>query len=333
MKFIKYYFILIAALSLIFFSCSDVQDEITPPEKFSIHGKDVMVKTSANFHGRQLVDGKLESCKQCHASNYSGGTAKVSCLDCHSAINVHTSEINNPASEKFHGKFIAAINWDLTKCSQCHGSNYAGGIVSPKCTTCHTQASGPEACNTCHGDFANPSKISPPKATNGAIDTKDVRVGAHQQHLADSEIAKATQCNECHIIPAKFNSAGHIDNTPRAEVVFGNLSSSGVGNPSYNFNDNKCSNTYCHGNFEFKKENAQYQFAYIEDKITGNNFQPIWNKVDGTQAECGTCHGLPPKGHIEVDRNSCGVCHVGVVDKYGKIADKTKHINGKIDLF
>lgn len=333
MKYIKFYFILIAALSLTFFSCSDVQDEITPPEKFSIHGKDVMVKTSANFHGRQLVDGKMESCKQCHASNYSGGTAKVSCLDCHSAINVHTTEINDLASEKFHGKFIAAINWDLTKCSQCHGSNYAGGIVSPKCTTCHTQSSGPEACNTCHGDFANPSKISPPKATNGAIDTKDFRVGAHQKHLADSQIAQATQCNECHIVPAKFSSAGHIDNTSRAEVVFGSFSSSGVGNPSYNFNDNKCSNTYCHGNFEFKKENAQYQFAYIEDKITGNNFQPIWNKVDGTQAECGTCHGLPPKGHIEVDRNSCGICHVGVVDKYGKIADKTKHINGKIDLF
>lgn len=332
MKYIKFYIIFIAAL-ISFISCSDVQDEITPPEKLSIHGKEVMVKTSANFHGRQLVDGKMESCKLCHASNYSGGTAKVSCLDCHNAINVHTAEINNLASEKFHGKFIANINWDLTKCSQCHGSNYAGGIVSPKCTTCHTQSSGPEACNTCHGDFSNPSKISPPKATNGATDTKDVRVGAHQKHLADSEIANAISCNECHVVPAKFNSAGHIDNSPRAEVIFGSFSSSGAGVPSYNFNDNICSNTYCHGNFEFKKENAQYQFAYIEDKITGNNFQPVWNKVDGTQAACGTCHGLPPKGHIEVERNSCGVCHVGVVDRFGKIADKTKHINGKIDLF
>lgn len=333
MKYIKFYFILIAALSLTFFSCSDIQDEITPPEKLSVHGKESMVKTSASFHGKQLVDGKMESCKLCHASNYSGGTAKVSCLDCHAAINVHTAEINNPLSEKFHGKFIANINWDLTKCTQCHGSNYAGGIVSPKCTTCHNQPDGPEACNTCHGDFSNPSKISPPRAINGTTETSNPGVGAHSIHLVESDIAKATQCNECHIIPNKFNSAGHIDNTQRAEVIFGTFSSSGISSPSYNFSDNKCSNTYCHGNFEFKKENSNYQFGYVEDKITGNNFQPVWNKVDGSQGGCGTCHDLPPKGHIESQLKSCGTCHVGVVDKYGKIIDKTKHINGKIDLF
>lgn len=331
MKYLKFYVILF--LGLIAFSCSDIQDEITPPEKISVHGKEVMNKTSANFHGKKLVDGNMESCKQCHASNFSGGTAKVSCLNCHSAINVHSSEINVLTSEKFHGKFIANINWDLTKCSQCHGNNYAGGIVSPSCNTCHKQQNGPEACNTCHGNFENSSIIFPPRATNGAKEVSDFRVGAHQSHLVKSDIATATQCTECHKVPEKFNSDGHIDNTPRAEVIFGSFSSSGVSAPAYNFNDYKCSNTYCHGNFEFKKENSEYQFAYVDDKIMGNNFQPVWNKVDGSQATCGTCHDLPPKGHIEAQLRSCGTCHVGVVDKYGKIIDKTKHINGKIDLF
>lgn len=332
MKYIKFYFILFTALNLIFISCSDIQDDITPPEKFSVHGKDALVKTSQEFHGKKLIDGKLDGCKLCHDANFSGGTAKVSCLDCHSSIIVHTNEINNLESEKFHGKFIANINWDLSKCSQCHGKDYSGGVTSPTCNSCHTQSKGPEACNTCHGDFNNASKIAPPRATNGSILTDDFRVGAHEIHLKDSDIAKAVQCNECHTIPSEFNSSGHIDNTPRAEVVFGSFSSLG-GNPVYNFNDYKCSNTYCHGNFEFKKENSTYQFAYVEDKITGNNFQPVWNKVDGSQAACGTCHDLPPKGHIESQLKSCGTCHVGVVDKYGKIVDKTKHINGKVDLF
>lgn len=333
MKRIKYYFILITLVSIALISCSDIQDEITPPEKLSVHGKETMVKTSANFHGKKIVNGKMESCKLCHASDYSGGTAKVSCLDCHNAINVHTTEINNTKSEKFHGKFIANINWNLAKCSQCHGSNYAGGIVSPKCTTCHNQPNGPEACNTCHGDFSNPAIIYPPRATNNSIETIDPRVGAHANHLAESNIANAVKCSECHIVPDKFNSPGHIDNSLNAEVIFGSFSSSGVSAPSYNFSDNKCSNTYCHGNFEFKKENSNYQFGYVDDKIIGNNYQPIWNKVDGTQGACGTCHGLPPKGHLEVEPKSCGTCHVGVVDKYGKIIDKSKHINGKIDLF
>ncbi len=333
MKYIKFYFILIFISNLIFFSCSDIQDEITPPEKVSVHGNEVMVKSSANFHGRKLVDGKMENCKNCHASDFSGGTAKISCLNCHSAINVHTAEIFNKESTNFHGKYIASFNWDLTKCSQCHGKNYTGGIVSPSCNNCHKAEKGPEACNTCHGDFNNPSIIYPPQATNGAVQTDDFRVGTHEVHLKSTSISNKVNCSECHQIPAEFNSIGHIDSTPRAEVIFGSFSSAGLSVPSYNYDNYECSNTYCHGNFEFEKENSLYQFAYVEDKIIGNNFQPVWNKVDGSQAQCGTCHDLPPKGHIEVQIKSCGTCHVGVVDRYGKISDKTKHINGKVDLF
>ncbi len=25
----------------------------------------------------------------------------------------------------------------------------------------------------------------------------------------------------------------------------------------------------------------------------------IWNKVDDSQAQCGSCHGLPPTGHVD----------------------------------
>ncbi|MDP4196679.1 MAG: hypothetical protein Q8940_16615, partial [Bacteroidota bacterium] len=70
----------------------------------------------------------------------------------------------------------------------------------------------------------------------------------------------------------------------------------------------------------------------------GANFSPKWTQVDGSQAACGTCHGLPPKGHIGYPNNlpvtACGNsgCHSGVVDINGNIIDKNKHINGAINV-
>jgi len=334
MKNTKFYFPLIIIIATLF-SCSEIKDEITMPETVSIHGKESMILTANGFHGRQLVDGKMESCKQCHASDYSGGTALVSCSsgNCHPAINVHTQNIMNTSSHEFHGKYIANTNWNMSLCKQCHGASYSGGIVSPTCNNCHNNAGGPEACNTCHGDFLNPQRISPPRSINKGLTTDVPGVGAHIVHLTDVKIGQNVRCMECHNIPSYFDSPGHIDNTPRAEVIFASFSSSGVGTPSYNLSTYKCNNTYCHGSFEFHKSNSQYPFAYVEDKMVGNNYNPVWNKVDGTEAACGTCHGLPPTGHMSSQLRSCATCHQGVVNDRGVIIDPTKHINGKIDVF
>jgi len=334
MRYFKYYFLTIAFSSIIFFSCSDIKDDITPPAEVKVHGSEVFQKSSPKFHGRQLVDGNMESCKQCHASDYSGGTAKTSCgAGCHSTITVHTANIMNPNSHEFHGKYIANLNWNMTNCNQCHGDDYTGGIVSPSCNTCHTQTAGPEACNTCHGDFTKPNSVAPPRALNSAISTDDPGVGAHQLHLSGITIGSNVLCNECHKIPGGFKSAGHIDDSPRAEVVFSGFASHQNVSGSYNFSDNKCSNTYCHGNFKFSKANSQYQEYFTEDYMVGNNYSPKWNKVDGTEAACGTCHGLPPKGHLEFELRSCGTCHQGVVDNRGNVIDASKHMNGKINVF
>ncbi|MGK9477744.1 cytochrome c3 family protein [Melioribacter sp. OK-6-Me] len=331
MKYIKYYLVL--SLIFVLAACSDVQEEITPPAQMSVHGTGFLSQSSDNFHGKKLTDNSMESCKQCHASNYSGGTSGVSCVNCHPAINVHVDGILLPNSDNFHGRFIAATNWNLSQCAQCHGENYTGGYSSPQCTNCHNKAGGPEACTTCHGDFYKGDNIAPPQATNNAKKTTDPAVGAHQAHLNASILSNQVACTECHIIPSYFEAPGHIDNTQHAEVLFGAFSSSGPSNPSYDFVNNTCRNTYCHGNFEFKKENSEYQFIYTADKITGNNFSPKWNQVDGSQSACGTCHGLPPTGHESYEIRACGICHEGIVDKYGNIIDKSKHINGRIDLF
>ncbi len=333
MRYSKFYLILILTLGLVSFSCSDLQQDLTPPSKVSVHGTSVYNLSSANYHGLTVKEKTLESCKQCHAPNFDGGIAQVNCNTCHPAVKIHQSDMNNPISAGFHGKYIASKNWSMSSCTSCHGTNYAGKVASPSCNTCHKNPGGPEACNTCHGSFSNTNLISPPTDLARNIDTKFAGVGAHSKHLFDAKIGVVTVCSDCHIVPSSYSSASHIDNSLKAELVFSKQSDSEIGNSVYDFISNKCSNTYCHGGFAFSKSSSQYQFAYTADNIEGNNYQPIWNKVDGSQMACGSCHGLPPKGHMESTIAGCATCHTGIVDKYGKIIDATKHMDGKINVF
>lgn len=326
----KNIYILILFVGLISFACSDLNDDIILPTKIGIHGPNALVIESPYFHGKILGENKLDGCRQCHASNLAGGTAQVSCINCHPSLTIHNKDVNNPTSQSFHGKYVASKNWNLNECQRCHGVNYSGGNSSPTCNRCHVNEGGPEACNTCHGDFTKSNLIAPPKALNNSISTSDPGVGAHTLHLAQIKIAPANvKCEECHVVPKTFREDGHIDSNPKAEVIFKGQPT----NSKYDFNTFKCSNTYCHGNFEFTKSSSKYNFVYTSDKITGNNFSPQWNKVDGTQAACGTCHGLPPNGHQAANLNACSTCHIGVVDNTGKIIDNLKHMNGKKNVF
>lgn len=386
----KYIISYLSVFILIIFAasaCSDISDEITTPQEVNIHQEGVLNSSSNNFHGRLLSDNGFKDCQQCHASTFTGGTAGVSCVECHNTINVHQdglknpssdnfhgkyflsttpplkmnvcSEchgvdyegsnitpdcrrchegitvhkdgVKNPSSDNFHGKFIQAHKWDLGECAQCHGETYTGGLVAPTCNTCHSKPGGPESCNTCHGDFGDASKIAPPKDLTNNTSTTAAGVGAHTAHLIDSEIADI-KCESCHTVPGTLQAAGHIDETPGAEVTF---AGSPVAGGSYNGTSLTCQNTYCHGNFEFNKADApaDRQIYYTADKMTGNNVTVTWNQVDGTQAVCGSCHGLPPTGHMAATLTGCGVCHGSVVDTEGNIIDKTKHINGVINVF
>ena len=390
MKYSKFNFTLIFVLGLISFSCSDLNDDITTPAVINVHAVTLYNPISPDFHGITVKEKGLESCKQCHAAkfdggtsnkscattnchpyiavhqaginnltspdfhgnfiatkkilmkecnychgdNFAGGVASPACTNCHSRISTHKDGIIDPASSNFHGKFIASLNWDMSKCTECHGNNYAGGVASPSCNKCHTNTGGPEACNTCHGDFNNPSLIAPPVDRNRKTDVTLASVGAHSSHLINLKIGPVVKCSDCHVVPTALNSPGHIDATSKAEVVLtAKYSDYQVSTGLYDPSTIKCSNTYCHGNFSFSKATSQWAFAYISDQIVGENFQPTWNKVDGSQSACGTCHGLPPQGHMEAELKGCGTCHTGVVDDHGKIIDKTKHMNGKIDVF
>ncbi len=252
---------------------------------------------------------------------------------------IHPEGWANSASVNFHGQYLRENNFDLQTCKSCHAADYTGGITDVSCYTCHTSAEGPEACNTCHGDFADTTglRYAPPRAVNGDTSETYRGVGAHLSHTFDNHLRDNIDCSACHVVPQSVNSPGHIDNTPHAEVIVTNLRLTPGDTPYYDYDSLKCYNVYCHGNFQFQKDSSSYTFIYTDSLITGNNFSPKWTQLDESQGECGTCHDLPPKGHLDAGTDptasTCGNCHTGIVDANGEIIDKSKHINGKKNVF
>jgi predicted CxxxxCH...CXXCH cytochrome family protein len=137
--------------------------------------------------------------------------------------------------------------------------------------------------------------------------SKFVGVGAHETHLNDSETHRAVACSECHLVPEKVDSKGHIDDG-RAEVVFGTLAKTSNHNPTYSTVSGTCENSYCHGS-------------------TSGNWQSPRNSVE----TCGSCHGLPPAAPHSPSTD-CANCHGRVVDRDRRIIEPSLHVNGSVEV-
>ena len=304
------------------------------------HQSGYLDTTSVNFHGNILLanDFNTESCGKCHAPDFKGGNTNVSCYNCHNFP--HPSDIGTPNSPGFHGKIIKANNFVMDECQKCHGVDFSGkGVNQLNCRNCHTQAAGPYACNTCHGNFQDPTMIAPPRDVNGNTSTDLITVGAHTSHLYQNDFS-VVACVNCHKVPNANNVKDHFNPSNQAPVVvLDSLAIHGIAtNAVFDANAGTCANVYCHGNFVFNKSDAptERQFAYTSDKMTGNFKTVKWNLVDGSQAPCGSCHGtadgfVSPEGHIKLPVTQCVACHSTVVNEKGEIIDKTRHINGQIN--
>jgi hypothetical protein len=316
-------------------SCSKLIEPVPAPREVTTHNPGISVDTSEGFHSNLVLaapNGMLD-CQQCHAADWSGGITGFACNtpDCHPSINVHVEGILDKASEDFHGNFIRQEGWKMMDCQNCHGEDYGGGVASPTCLNCHSQPQGPEACNTCHGDFSDPAIIAPPQDTKNNTSTDSTGVGAHVMHLYKNDLGKQIPCSTCHVVPQDYSDPGHVLNDPLpAEVIFSPLAVHNVANnPTYNYSTRTCSDTYCHGNWAFWKDSTEfiYQFAYVDSVMVGNNDPVVWNEVGTGQADCGTCHNLPPTGHL--DHPACSGCHANIVDADGNIINTEEHIDGQ----
>jgi predicted CxxxxCH...CXXCH cytochrome family protein len=305
--------------------------------------------SSASSHGQYLKakNWLVSECASCHGKEYTGGLTGKSCFTCH-ATYPHTVF----AAYAGHEKYLYTKNYPLSDCKTCHGSAYAGGtVVNISCmkSGCHVDASGtaknPEACNTCHGQFRAPAtdalSVAPPEGVLGDSLETARGVGAHRKHLATGLLGKTVKCQECHASYTQTLVAGHLDTALPAEVVFTDTLSrlktgdgTTVPSPSYNATTLRCSNSYCHGNWKLRKATSPYGQGdgFTDSVMVGSNYSPLW--TGGTsEASCSSCHALPPAGHQKRSLTECAGCHLGVINSSGNIIDKTKHINGKINVF
>ena len=252
-------------------------------------------------------------------------------------VGVHGEGIDSINSPNWHGNLVKQYNYNLMVCQDCHGPDYNGGLVEESCLGCHTLPTGPENCTTCHGSLES---NAPPKALNGDTSSSSPVVGAHQNHLRLNTIGRQVLCSECHNVPGGLFTPGHIDSDGPAEVLFNGPVGLTVTNepstsqysaslplyvpdPSFDYENLTCSNTYCHGYFK-----------------NGNpDNTPVWN--DPSTSQCGSCHGdgsnpLPKRqseGGTHPSNNNCYICHPAVVDENLNIINPKKHIDGLLNLF
>ncbi|MBM3328472.1 MAG: CxxxxCH/CxxCH domain-containing protein [Calditrichaeota bacterium] len=279
---------------------------------------------SSNFHGKAVlgdllttslaeIESRIASCRSCHGPDSSAGQKATACFICHDQF-PHPAGWAGAGGENLHASHLRRTNWNLTRCKDCHGSDYNRltwkiGDSPANCRTCHTGSSGPEGCRVCHGGTFN---SAPPPDLIGREGTEFVTVGAHQAHLTDNRISNPLACSACHSF-AGFASQAHIDTiTPGvAEVTFGVAATdSGRTTPVWDRNAGTCSSVYCHGSIT------------RSDGIMRDGIVAEWTRVDGSQRACGTCHAMPPPDpHPPLA--TCNVCHVYA---------QTTHVNGTIDM-
>lgn len=89
-------------------------------------------------HKTAAID-RLESCSECHGSDFTGGISKVACTQCH----LGNEEQVHPL---LWGQYAYALHGSYSKqngnttCANvnCHGANLTGVAESgPSCTSCH----------------------------------------------------------------------------------------------------------------------------------------------------------------------------------------------------
>lgn len=270
--------------------------------------------TAEQGTGDALADAALKvSCASvyCHGSTLVGGDA--------------TAPVWNTPDAKW------------TRCDACHGfppaktSTGADHTTSTACFHCHDQTAADDgtirdptkhingvvevksgACNTCHGNADN---AAPPVDVSGRSDTSLVTVGAHQSHLK-STIAKV-QCTDCHAVPASADAPGHVN--PGSGIVnFANGKAVlGGAQPVWSETAATCASVYCHG---------PKQAGGVSSGGTAGAL--VWTQVDGTQAKCGSCHGLPPPlPHPQ--RSNCFACHADTLNSdNATFAHPELHVDG-----
>ncbi|HTA90226.1 MAG TPA: CxxxxCH/CxxCH domain-containing protein, partial [Polyangiaceae bacterium] len=110
---------------------------------------------------------------------------------------------------------------------------------------------------------------------------------------------------------------GHITSDGPATLIFSGAATAFGASPQYS--NGTCQSSSCHG-------------AIFPDGNPSDNTltTPAWTRVDGTQASCGTCHGLPPPPpHPYLQLNPvCSACHEDIAPDNKTFLRPDLHVDG-----
>jgi len=168
------------------------------------------------------------------------------------------------------------------------------------------------SCTSCHGGD-NPA---PPRDVSGHSASTFPGVGAHQAHLTPGPSSRPVPCAECHLVPEGPFAPGHIDSALPAEVQFSGAATAFDAKPIYA--GGSCSQTACHG--------GKFPGTH---RSGGTNVTPQWTKVDGTEAACGSCHGLPPPPPHPYP-SDCSQCHENIAKGNTTFVRPDLHVDGTV---
>lgn len=216
-----------------------------------------------------------------------------------------------------HGLPPPAPHPQLEDCSQCHADVVGADDRTIIDVTRHVDGNVDfefdQACNACHGG----DNAAPPRSLAGDEATSAPGVGAHQAHVLGSDRARAVPCADCHTFPSGVLDEGHLDSPPPAELVFSGAAVAFDATPVYE--NGVCANTPCHGAV-FPKGNDS----------GGSLTVPEWTRVDGSQAACGSCHGLPPPAPHPYYTPNCGGCHENIGSDNETFLRPDLHVDGVV---
>jgi predicted CxxxxCH...CXXCH cytochrome family protein len=303
------------------------------------------------------VGSALTGCNPCHNQTVDGSGAIIDPalggkhLDGQvEATGGHDAAWMDPTSSTFHA---FSANKGLDACRACHGQNLdgVGGATSVGCTSCHrTGGEGHDfaTCTACHGGTDNQTG-APPAATwghagdpnrgGGTLDP--IRVGAHTAHVGGRNLAAPFDCSVCHVKPADWLAAGHIDQ-PTATVTFGGVAIAQANQAVWTRSAATCASTYCHGGYSGTYTYNQYDGLGNPIPVTvsyaGKNATPVWTSGAMT---CSSCHANPPRNGVwhsgsHGGGNECQLCHpdaTGTSAGVGiAITNLALHVNGTVDV-
>ena len=250
-------------------------------------------------------DGKV-NCIGCHGDDFRGGSSGVSCYGCHPGHPnyPHTPQWVQPEN---HGAFVKT-NGKEGCATQCHGTDFKGGLSGRACTDCHKTFPHPNGWNTFegHGQYVISSlnKV-----------TTDCQA-CHGTNLLGGSSGQS--CYQCHTVYPHLPNWSQPANHGSAAIGIGKVScnSSNCHGTDFNGSAQAPACFSCHADFphtdpkwmvlENKRESQR------DESFHGDRF--IRKLKRGETAACTECHGVNYDRSVGGAR--CVTCHTtGITHK------------------